>query len=105
MWPHRSAKLSPQRIHYQSAAANALPTRKMRTLHKIHIEIGWFVTGSDCVAPPDAPDPAAAPEKLHIFPWQVFPDMAVFDWFIRLQVTNSMLLVYPSSLFSGYTLL
>ena len=24
------------------------------------------------------------PDKLYIFPWQVYPDMMVFDWFIRL---------------------
>ena len=23
-------------------------------------------------------------DKLYIFPWQVYPDMMVFDWFIRL---------------------
>ena len=23
-------------------------------------------------------------DKLYIFPWQVYPDMVVFDWFIRL---------------------
>ena len=23
-------------------------------------------------------------DKLHVFPWQVYPDMVVFDWFIKL---------------------
>ena len=23
--------------------------------------------------------------KLEVFPWEVFPDMAVFDWLIRLR--------------------
>ena len=23
-------------------------------------------------------------DKLHVFPWQIYPDMVVFDWLIRL---------------------
>ena len=23
-------------------------------------------------------------DKLYVFPWQIYPDMVVFDWFIRL---------------------
>ena len=24
-------------------------------------------------------------ESLHIFPWEIYPDMAVLDWYIRLE--------------------
>ena len=28
--------------------------------------------------------PLVVSDKLHIYPWQVFPDMVVLDWYIRL---------------------
>ena len=24
-------------------------------------------------------------DKLHVFPWQIYPDMVVFDWLVRLK--------------------
>merc|ERR1711892_26513 len=30
------------------------------------------------------------PGQLHIYPWQVFPDMAVLDWYIRLRDKDRM---------------
>ena len=32
-------------------------------------------------------------DKLYIFPWQVYPDMVVFDWFIRLADKDRSVLV------------
>merc|ERR1711910_41250 len=29
-------------------------------------------------------------DKLHVFPWQVYPDMVVFDWFIKLADKDRM---------------
>ena len=31
------------------------------------------------------PRPSYITGELYIYPWEVFPDMAVFDWYIRLR--------------------
>ena len=29
--------------------------------------------------------PLVVPDKLHIYPWKIFPDMVELDWYIRLR--------------------
>ena len=42
-----------------------------------------YVTEGHALSVSDSPH--VAPGQLHIYPWEIFPDMVVLDWYIRLK--------------------
>lgn len=48
----------------------------------------WSIAGCNALSVYDSPH--VAPGQLHIYPWQIFPDMVVLDWYIKLKDKDRM---------------